>query len=82
MMISEIERKCIVCGNQLKIRLMENREYSGAHYFGRIEVPVGEGENKIIGKTRIMDLEMRIFEWTGEYIEEEYWECDKCFQKE
>jgi len=82
MTISEIERKCIVCGKQMKIRLMDNGEYSGAHYFGKIEIPIGEGMYRKIGRSKLLNMAVDVVEWTGEFREEEYWECEKCFQEE
>lgn len=82
MSITEIERKCIVCGKVLNISLMENGEYLGGHYFGKIRIPTGEGEYVKVGRSKILDFEIDVGEWTGEYREEEYWECDYCFHEE
>ncbi|MFO8051687.1 MAG: hypothetical protein R6V01_08325 [Thermoplasmatota archaeon] len=77
-----IERRCMVCGRGLIIELSENGEYTGGHYFGKVRFPVGEGEDRIVGKTRIDDMELDVVEWTGEHEEMEYWECHECFNEE
>jgi len=79
---TEIDRKCVVCGRSLKITLKDNGEYSGGHYFGKIEIPIGEGENKKVGTSNLLGMEVDVVEWTGDYREEEYWECDDCFHEE
>ena len=79
---SKIERKCIICGEDLKILINETREYAGGHYFGKVKFPVGEGENRYLGKTKILDLELKVIEWTGNHDEIEYWECESCFNEE
>lgn len=78
----KVKTKCIVCGKELEITLFENGEYSGGHYFGKMELPVGEGENRILGKKDIGGMEVEVFEWTGDHEEMEYWECDDCFNEE
>ncbi|MGA1820094.1 MAG: hypothetical protein ACMUHU_03695 [Thermoplasmatota archaeon] len=82
MAATEIERKCIVCGKKLSIQLKDNGEYSGGHYFGKIEIPVGPGEYRKVGRSKLLDMDFGVVEWTGEYLEEEYWECDACFHDE
>lgn len=77
-----IEGRCLVCGKKLRIELKGNGEYKGGHYFGILKIPVGEGEHEIIGKSKISDMEFDIVEWTGDYREEEYWECESCFNEE
>ncbi|TXT54411.1 MAG: hypothetical protein BAJATHORv1_70111 [Candidatus Thorarchaeota archaeon] len=32
--MSIITRKCVVCGNELKITVNKDQTYSGGHYFG------------------------------------------------
>ncbi|MBN1539754.1 MAG: hypothetical protein JW939_06380 [Candidatus Thermoplasmatota archaeon] len=80
--VKEIERKCIVCGKRLKIGLLKDGSYTGGYYFGRITIPVGEGEHRKVGRSKIVDMEVDVVEWTGEHLETEYWECDECFHEE
>jgi len=82
MTINEIERECIVCGRHLRISLENNGEYSGGHYFGKISIAVGEGEYRKVERSKLLDMEVDVVEWTGEEREEEYWECDDCFYEE
>jgi len=77
-----IERECLVCGKRLKIRLKDNGEYRGGHYFGILKIPTGDGEHKKIKRTKIGDMEVDVVEWTGEHQKIEYWECDDCYQEE
>lgn len=77
----QILRRCIVCGKDLKILVDEKGEYTGGHYFGRVEFPVGDGENISLGKTNILDFEMEVVDWTGDHEEVEYWECEECFNE-
>ena len=79
---SEITRKCIICGRNLRIKLHENGEYTGGHFFGKIRIPVGDGENRSLGKHKVLDIEMEVVEWTGDHEEMEYWECEGCFNDE
>ncbi len=65
----------------LKIFVDENGKYTGGHYFGKVKFPVGEGENRSLGKTNILDFEMEVVEWTGDHEEVEYWECDDCYNE-
>jgi hypothetical protein len=76
-----ITRKCVVCGKNFEITLLENSKYEGGHYFGKIEIPIGEGEHKVIGQSDILgkDKKVDVVEWTGESKEIEYWECDDCY---
>ncbi|UCE73073.1 MAG: hypothetical protein JSV56_08510 [Methanomassiliicoccales archaeon] len=76
-----ILRKCVVCGKKLEIILHGEHKYEGGHYFGKFEIPIGEGENKVIGESDIFGKReiVKIVEWTGESKEVEYWECDDCY---
>ena len=79
---SIISRKCTVCGKELEIKLYENGQYSGAHYFGIMELPVGEGENKKVGTMDLNGLKADVVQWTGDHEEIEYWECDDCYHED
>jgi hypothetical protein len=81
MEVKRIQRNCTVCGKKLNITIDENGVYSGGHYFGEMKLPVGEGENIPAGKTKILDIEFEVVEWSGEYEEFEYWECEECFSE-
>ena len=77
-----IIRKCIVCGKRLRITVEPNGHYSGGYYFGVVEFPIGKGEHKKIGTTKIFDKKIEVVEWTGRHEKIEYWECDACFNEE
>ncbi|MCK5774026.1 MAG: hypothetical protein KAH57_09600 [Thermoplasmata archaeon] len=77
---SEIMRKCILCGRNLRIVLHESGEYTGGNFFRKVKLPVGDGENISLGKQKV--LEMEVVEWTGDHEEMEYWECEGCFNEE
>lgn len=81
-MVEYIDRKCIVCGKELKIRLLDDSTYEGGHFFGRMELPVGDGEYKKMGKSDIFGKEIDLVEWTGKKEEVEYWECDDCYYED
>jgi hypothetical protein len=73
-----INKNCSIFGKAIIISLMENGEYTGGHYFGRLRSPCGEGEYVRIGTSKTLD-NVPVVEWTGSYHEGEYWECDDCF---
>lgn len=77
----KITRNCVVCGKELNIILLKNRKYTGGHYFGKIEIPIGEGEHKVIGQSDILgkDKKVDVVDWIGESKEVEYWEFDDCY---
>ena len=78
----KINRKCIVCGKDLEIMVDKDGTYHGGHYFGKLNLPVGKGKNKIVGESDIFGerKKVKLFEWTGKTEEIEYWECDNCFK--
>lgn len=74
-------RKCLVCGNKIKIKLDEKRHYDNGHYFGKMELPVGKGEYKKIGTSKIFGKKIDVAEWTGKKEKVEYWECNECYKQ-
>ena len=76
----QITRNCLVCDKELKINVFEDGSYDTGHYFGKVQLEVGEGERKIIGESDIFgkNEKVLIYEWTGNHEEIEYWECDDC----
>ena len=34
--VQKLKRSCVVCGQELRIEVDENRHYSGGHYFGHL----------------------------------------------
>ena len=81
MVTKNIIRNCLVCGKELRITVYDDRTYEGGHFFGNLKLPVGNGENRIVGESDILGKgkKVKILEWTGECEEVEYWECDECY---
>ncbi len=73
-----LKRDCLICGKEIKIRLNKDRTYSGGHYFGKMNFPLGKGKYLRIGKTDLLGKEVDIVKWNGKEKKIEYWECNKC----
>lgn len=81
MKIRAIKRKCSICGKKISVKLY-GKKYSGAHYFGKIEVPVkGTGEYKKISTLKMGRKSYPVVKWTGKKKYFEYWECEGCFDE-
>ena len=79
--IKRIKRKCLVCGRKINIKIYEDRHYIGGHYFNKMRIPVGKGEHKIIGTSKILGKKVNVVKWTGKEKEVEYWECNDCYEE-
>ena len=64
-----ILRKCSVCGKNI----------INGHYFGKVKIPVGKGEHKKVGISKLGNIKCDVVRWTGKGKHVEYWECNKCF---
>ena len=74
-----IERFCVVCGNKIMVNLHRDYSYKNGHYFGVMNIPVGDGRYKEISKAT--KTSPGVVEWTGKEKRIEYWECEKCFNE-
>lgn len=79
--IQKIYRTCLVCGKHLRITLYEDRHYRNGHYYTTLKVPVGKGEYKQVGTSKLLGKKTDIVKWTGEEKEVEYWECNTCYDE-
>ncbi len=78
----KIKKECLVCGKKAVINVDdETRKYDKWHYFGEVELPVGEGENVKVGEYDLLGRTIDVVEWTGKKEKVEYWECDKCYEE-
>jgi hypothetical protein len=78
-----IQRKCVVCGKKLTIKIAHNGKYDKGHYFGVMKIPIkGTGKYVKTGKFKFGKMEGNVVKWTGKKKEVEYWECEKCFNEE
>ena len=91
-MKKKITRECLVCGKELTITLDDNGDIERGHYFGIINVGIGDwtisklvdGEFKRcipyykILYFKLRDLKRLILK---EYKKVEYWECEKCYDE-
>jgi hypothetical protein len=74
-------RTCVVCGKKIEIKLGAGGKYDNGYYFGVIDVPVGKGEWKKIGTSKLLGGKHNVVKWTGKKKKVEYWECNKCFNE-
>jgi hypothetical protein len=79
--IRRLNRRCAVCGRSLKITVYQDRHYRNGHYFNTLKVPVGKGEHKKVGTSKLFGKKVDIVKWTGKEKEVEYWECAGCFEE-
>ncbi|MCK5624890.1 hypothetical protein KAI04_03545 [Candidatus Pacearchaeota archaeon] len=49
-----IKRDCVICGENLKIKLNKDKTYVGANYFGKMKFPIGKGRYIKVGKTNLL----------------------------
>jgi hypothetical protein len=63
----------------LKITVDTDHSYAGGHYFGVLELPVGEGKYIELGEREICGRRLEVVEWKGKHRMVEYWECDGCY---
>ena len=79
--IKTIERKCVICGKKMKIKIYKWGDYSTGHYFGTMKLPVGKGKHVKVGTTDVLGKKYPVVKWTGKEKEVEYWECNICFKE-
>jgi len=76
-----IYRKCVVCGKRIKITVYKDGHYDNGYYFKKLKLPIGKGEHKKVGTTKIFGKKVDVVEWTGKKKEIEYWECNECYEE-
>lgn len=79
--IRTISRKCLVCGKKIHVRVYQDGHHKGGYYFGAIKIPIGKGEYKKVGTSKIAKRKFDVVKWTGKEKEAEYWECNDCFEE-
>ncbi len=79
---NRLTKHCAVCGRKLEITIHPDSSYDGGHYFGKMNIPIGKGENVKIGEHKIGQLKYTVVKGTGKHKKVEYWECDDCYHKE
>jgi len=80
--VKRLTRKCLVCGNRIRVAVYPDGHYKGGHFFNRIKLPVkGTGKYKKTGTRRLFGKKVAIVKWTGKEKEIEYWECDTCYDE-
>ncbi len=72
------EKKCSVCGNDFTIRLYPDGRYIGGHYFFTMTLPKGKGRYERVGRIGRHE----VVKWTGKKKRAEYWECNRCFDRD
>jgi hypothetical protein len=74
-----ITRQCVVCGEDILIKLFPKGKYIGGNYFSTVE----QAENyRDTGETVNFDngLVIHVSEPVGKITKWEYWECDECYR--
>lgn len=75
-------RKCAVCGKRIRINVDKKGHYSDGQYFGKTRIPIGKGKWAKVGTSALLGKKVNVVKWTGKEKEIEYWECNKCYEKE
>ena len=76
----KLNRKCLVCGKKVRIRVYKDGHYTGAHYFNKLKIPIkGTGKYKKIGTNKLLGKKVNVVRWNGKEKEIEYWECNSCY---
>lgn len=76
-----IRRKCAVCGKNISIVLYKDGHYRNGYYYGKLKIPIGKGEHKKVGTTKLGREKVDVVKWTGKEKEAEYWECNSCYEE-
>ena len=76
-----IHRRCVVCGKRIRIILYADGFYRNGHYFRKMKVPIGKGEYKKVGTSKLFGKNVNVVKWTGKEKEVEYWECEACYKE-
>ena len=79
-----IYRSCAICGENILIKLDDNDNYTGGHYFGKIPLSTNKEYNLALKagttKERWGKIEVEILKKDPKpYKHIEYWECNKCY---
>ncbi|MDP1694585.1 MAG: hypothetical protein Q8L34_03525 [Candidatus Woesearchaeota archaeon] len=79
--VRKIKRACVVCGKPLTITLYEDGHHRNGYYFSTMKIPVGKGDYKKIGTSKVLGNKVDVVKWTGKEKQIEYWECNDCFDQ-
>lgn len=72
-------RKCSICGQNIRIVLYHDGKYRGGHYFGKIPMRF-TGTRKIVSYFRLGRKYFPVIDLKPVKTSEvEYWECSKCY---
>lgn len=77
-------KKCSICGKQIKVIRYQDHSYRGGHYFGKVELYTKKEESracKFGAKTKIIyGIEIHVARKDPKpYGFFEYWECPRCY---
>jgi len=78
----KIKRGCIICEKGLIINVNKDGTYDEGYFFGKMKFPIGKGKNVKVGTMKILGRKIDTVKWNGKEREVEYWECDKCINKD
>ena len=73
-----ISRKCVVCGKRIKIIVYKDGHYNNGHYFNKLKIPIGKGQNKKVGTTKVLGKTIDVVKWTGKEKERNVWRSQNC----
>lgn len=76
-----ITKACAVCGRRMRIVLYNDGFYRNGHFFKTMKIPIGKGEYKKVGTSKMGGKKVDIVKWTGKEKTIEYWECNDCFSE-
>ncbi|MBI1972953.1 hypothetical protein HYS50_03030 [Candidatus Woesearchaeota archaeon] len=79
--VRKINRKCLVCSKRIQITIYSDRHYRNGHYFNTMKIPVGKGDYKKVGTSKLLGKKVDVVKWTGKEKEVEYWECNDCYEE-
>jgi len=73
-------KKCSVCGKKIRVKIYNNRHYSGGQYFGKIKIPL-KISNKPYKYTKVGNKKYGVVKVLKYGKEIEYWECPECYKE-
>ena len=76
-----MKRKCTVCGKPIRIKVYPDKHYFPHHYYNKMKLPIGKGEWKKVGTSKLFGKKVNLVDWTGKEKEIEYWECNDCYEE-
>lgn len=79
--MKKLNRRCVFCGKKITIVRYNDKYYRGGQYFGKHKIPIGKGEYKKVGTTKLFKRKVSVVKWTGKEKEVEYWECNACYNE-